>query len=86
MNLSSTQISQILILFLSLSLAQDAQKHTPQLSVSLVILFIFFFSTPLIKPRLQIGGRLLMAKHLDQSLWWLNQKLGATVKSYILIQ
>jgi len=31
------------------------------------------------------GGRgLLTANHLDQSLWWTNQKYWAAVKSYIL--
>jgi len=33
---------------------------------------------------LQIDGRLLIANHLDQSLWLANQKQGAAIKSYVL--
>ncbi len=42
------------------------------------------FSTPPLKLTLgvQIGGRLLIANHLDQSLWLANQ--GVAVKSYVL--
>ncbi len=31
-----------------------------------------------------IGGGLLIANHLDQSLWWANQKYWAVVRSYLL--
>jgi hypothetical protein len=44
-------------------------------------------ATRLIKLRLgqQIGGGLLIAKnHMDQSLWWANQKHWAAVRSYLL--
>jgi len=43
-----------------------------------------FFSTPPIKRKLeqQIGAGLL--DHLDESLWWANQKHWAAVKSYLL--
>ncbi len=46
----------------------------------------YFFSTPPIKLKLgqQIGGRLLIANHLDQSVWWANQKHWPAVKSYLL--
>ncbi len=49
-------------------------------------LVIYFFPNPPIKLKLglQIGGRLLIAKHLDQSLWSANQKQGAVVRSYLL--
>jgi hypothetical protein len=49
-------------------------------------LVIFSFPTPFmkLKLRLQIGGRLLMANHLDQSLWLTNEKHRATRISYSL--
>jgi len=40
------------------------------------VLVLYFFATPPIKPKLgqQIGrGELLIANHLDQSLWWMGQ-------------
>jgi hypothetical protein len=43
----------------------------------------YFLPTPPIKLRLQLSGRLLIANHLDQSLWLANQKQGATVRSYL---
>jgi hypothetical protein len=47
-------------------------------------LVLHFFSIPPLKLTLgvQIGGRLLIANHLDQSLWSANQ--GVAVKSYVL--
>ncbi len=47
---------------------------------------LFFFATPPIKVKLgqQIGGGLLIANHLDQSLWWANQKYWVAVRSYLL--
>jgi hypothetical protein len=41
-------------------------------------LVIYFFATPAIKLKLglQIGGRLLITNHLNQSLWLANQKTG----------
>ncbi len=43
-------------------------------------------ATPPIKLKLgqQIGGGLLIANHLDQALWWANQKYWAAVRSYLL--
>ncbi len=43
-------------------------------------------ATPPIKLNLgeQIGAGLLIANHLDQSLWWANQKHRAAVRSYLL--
>jgi hypothetical protein len=32
----------------------------------------------------QKGGGLLLANHLDESVWWANQKHWATVRSYLL--
>jgi hypothetical protein len=45
----------------------------------------FFFPVPPIKLKLgwQIGGRLVMANHLDQSVWWANQKHWAGVSDHI---
>jgi hypothetical protein len=37
-----------------------------------------------IRIRLQIGGRLLIANHLDQSLWLINKKHGVSIRSYLL--
>jgi hypothetical protein len=49
-------------------------------------LLMYSFATPPIKLKLgqQIGGRLLIANHMDQSLWWANQKHWAAVRSYLL--
>jgi hypothetical protein len=51
------------------------------------VLVICFFATPPIKSKLgqQISGVLLpIANHLDQSLWWANQKQWPEVRSYLL--
>ncbi len=47
---------------------------------------IYFFATPPIKLKLrqQTGRGLLIANHLDESLWWANQKHWAAVGSYLL--
>jgi hypothetical protein len=49
-------------------------------------LVILLFSNPAHKTELglQIGGRLLIANHLDQSLRLPNQKQGAAVRSHLL--
>jgi hypothetical protein len=49
-------------------------------------LVIYSFATPPIKRKLveQIGGGLLIANHLDQSLWWANQKHWVAIRSYLL--
>jgi len=49
-------------------------------------LVIYFFPTPSIKLKLglHIGGRLLIANHLDQSFWLANQKQQAAIRSYLL--
>jgi hypothetical protein len=49
-------------------------------------LVIYFFTTPPIKLKLrqQIGRGVLTANHLDQSLWWANQKYWTAVRSYLL--
>ncbi len=46
----------------------------------------FVFYNPIIKLKLgqQIGGKLLIANHLEQSVWWANQKHWVAVKSYFL--
>jgi hypothetical protein len=45
-------------------------------------LAIYLFATPPIKLKwwLQIGGRLLIANHVDQSVWLPNEKQGTTVQ------
>ncbi len=50
-------------------------------------LVIYFFAIPPIKLKLlvqQSGGGLLIANHLDQSLWWPNHKHWARVRSHLL--
>jgi hypothetical protein len=49
-------------------------------------LVMHYFATPSIKLKLghQIGGALQIANHLDQSLWWANEKHWAAVRSYLL--
>ncbi len=43
------------------------------------------FATPPMKLKMgqHTGQRLLIANHLDQSLWWTNQKHSAAVRSYL---
>jgi hypothetical protein len=50
------------------------------------VLVMYPFATPPIKLKLgkQILGGLLITNHLDQSLWWSNQKHWAAVRSYLL--
>jgi hypothetical protein len=47
---------------------------------------MYSFATLPIKLKLvhQIGGGLLIANHMDESLWWANQKQGPALKSYLL--
>ncbi len=47
---------------------------------------MYSFATSRIKLKLgqQFGWRLLIANHLDQLLWWVNQKHWASVRSYLL--
>jgi hypothetical protein len=49
-------------------------------------LVMYSFATPPIKLKQgqQIAGGLLITNHLDQSLWWANQKHWAAVRSYLL--
>jgi hypothetical protein len=44
----------------------------------------YFLPTRPIKLRLPMSGSLLIANHLDQSLWLANQKHWAAVRSYLL--
>jgi hypothetical protein len=55
-------------------------------SFHIQVLVVYSFATPPIKEKLeeQIGGRLLIANHVDQSLWWANQKQWAAVRFYLL--
>jgi hypothetical protein len=66
------------------SISSSALYATLQKNFSHPSLFISFTPTPPVKLilGLQIGGRLLIANHLDQSLWLANQKQGAAVRSY----
>ncbi len=49
--------------------------------------FMYPFATPPIKLKLrqQIGGGLLIANHLNQSLWWTNQKCSLSSNYIIFI-
>jgi len=49
-------------------------------------LVIYFFATSPIKPKLweQIVGGLLIANHLDESLWYSNQKHWSVVRLYFI--
>ncbi len=49
-----------------------------------VWLFTTLQAHPFLKRGQQIGGGLLIANHLDESLWWINQKHWKSVKSYLL--
>jgi hypothetical protein len=63
-----------------------AQYVTLQKYFSYPSLVIYCFATPPIKLKLgqQIGGELLIASNLDQSLWYTNQKHYPLVRSYLL--
>jgi hypothetical protein len=61
------------------SISSGAHYVTLQKYFSHPSLVIYFFATP--PPHIrtatetqEIGGRLLIANHLDQSLWWANEK------------
>jgi hypothetical protein len=47
-----------------------------------LVIYLFPSQPIKLKPGLQIGGRLLIAKHLDQLLWMADQKQGA--RTYLL--
>ncbi len=68
-----------------LGISSSAQYGILQKCFSHPSLVILFFSTPPIKLKLgqQIGGELPIANHLDQLLWWSNQKPWAAVRSYL---
>jgi hypothetical protein len=48
---------------------------------------MYSFATPPIKVKggQQIGGGLLIANHMDQSLWWANQKHWTAVRSFLQV-
>jgi hypothetical protein len=75
-----------LLCLLLKSISSGAQYVTLQIYFSHQSLVIYFCPTPHIKLKLglQIGCRVLIANHLDQSLWLANQKQGAAVRSYLL--
>jgi len=70
----------------SKSISTSDQYVTLQKYFLHLSLVIWFFPTPPIKLKLvlQIGGRLLIANHLDKSLLLTNQNRGATIISYLL--
>ncbi len=63
-------------------ISSGAQYVTPRQYFSHPSLVMYSFATPPIKPKLgqKIGGRLLIANHLNQSLWWANQKTLSSSK------
>jgi hypothetical protein len=74
------------------SISNSAQYVTLRIFYSHPSLVMYSFATPpietLLQPQLlklgqQIGGGLLIANHLDQSWWWVNQKHWA-VRWYLL--
>jgi hypothetical protein len=71
---------------LSKSISSGAKYVTLQKKISHPSSVMYSFATPQIKLKLgeQIGGGLLITNHLDQSLWWANQKHWAAVRSYLL--
>jgi len=71
----------------SKTISSGAQYVTLKTYFSRPNLVIYFLATPPIKLKLgqQTGGGVLIANHLDQSLWWVNQKHWAVVRSYLLL-
>jgi hypothetical protein len=67
------------------SISSGARYVTLQKWFSHANLVIYSFATQHIKLKLgqQIGERLLIANHLDESLWWANQRHWAAVKSIL---
>jgi hypothetical protein len=68
------------------SISSSAQYVTLQKYFSYPSLVIYCLATPPIKLKLgeQVGGDLLIASNLDQSLWSTNQKHWPLVRSYLL--
>jgi hypothetical protein len=66
------------------SISSGAQYVTLWKYFSHPSLVMYYFATPPIKLKLgqQIGGQLLIATHLDESLWWANEKHREPVRSY----
>ncbi len=62
------------------------QNVTVQKCFSHPSLVIYFLVSPPIQlwPGQKIGRALLIANHLDQSLWWANEKRLAPISSYLL--
>jgi hypothetical protein len=76
------------IVTLSKSISSGAQYVTlhKYFSHPSMYSFVYCSRTPpiLLKLGQQTGGVLLIANHLDQSLWWVNQKHWEAVRSYLL--
>jgi hypothetical protein len=76
----------VMITFLTKSIPTSTQYLSLRKYFSHPSLVMYSFATPPIKLKLrqQIGGGLLIANHLDQSLSWANHKHWAAVRSYLL--
>jgi hypothetical protein len=69
------------------SISTSAQYVTLHKCFSHPSLVVYFFATPPLKLKLETakkGKGLLIANHLDQSLWSTNQKYWTVVRSYLL--
>jgi len=69
-----------------ISISSSAQYVTLRKYISHPSLVLYCFATPPIKLKRgqQIDGVLLITNHLNQLLWWTNQKYWAAVRSYLL--
>ncbi len=73
----------------SLLRASPAEHHSVHDMAKVFFTFNFSYlrlAIPPLKLKLgqQIGGGLLIANHMDQLLWWANQKHWAAVRSYLV--
>jgi hypothetical protein len=73
--------------FFCQGISSHAQYVTPQKCFSSPTCLLFPNPTYIkLKLGQQIGGRLLIANHLDKSLWLVNQKQAPAVRSYLYQQ
>ncbi len=68
------------------SISSGAQYAASQKYFSHPSLVVYFLCNPVYQTELEqhIAWGLLIANHMDQSIWWANQKHSAAARSYLL--
>jgi hypothetical protein len=75
---------EVFVIMLRLLALEHLKRCSLQEYFSHPSLFIYFFPTTTGTANRWEGGRLLVANHLNQSLWSAKQKLGAAVRLSLL--